>query len=60
MPQVAEKAQVFVPFVACGTLTCFWKIVLIWLPERAAENVKLYVVPLMVRLPLLLALETMV
>jgi hypothetical protein len=60
MPQVAEKAHVFVPFAACATVTVFVYRVLVWLPDSAAENVKLYFVPLMVRLPLLLALDTMV
>ena len=60
MPAVQAKAQVFVPSALWATATCFWKMVFVWLPERAAVNVKVYLVPLMVRLPFFVTLELMV
>ena len=60
IPQVAENEQVFVPSALCATVTVFVYSVFVWLPESAAVKLKLYFVPLMVRLPDLLALELMV
>ena len=60
MPQVALKEQVFVPFALCDTVTVFVNSVLVWFPDRDAVKLKVYFVPLMVRLPDLLALELMV
>ena len=60
IPQVAEKAQVFVPSELCGIVTVFVYSVLVWLPDKAAVKLKVYFVPLMVRLPDLLALELIV
>ena len=60
MPAVAEKEQVFVPSAAWATVTVFVYSVLVWFPEREAVKLNVYLVPLMVRLPDLLALELMV
>jgi hypothetical protein len=60
MPAVAEKAQVFVPSALWATLTVFVYMVFVCDPDSAAVNVNVYFVPLMVRFPLLLALELMV
>ena len=60
MPQVAEKEQVFVPSAACATVTVLVYIVLVWLPDSDAVKLNVYSVPLIVRLPLLDALELMV
>ena len=60
MPQVAEKEQVFVPSAAWETVTVLVNKVFVWLPDRDAVKLKVYFVPLMVRLPDLLAVELMV
>jgi hypothetical protein len=60
IPAVAEKEQVFVPSELWEMVTGFEKIVFVWLPDSAAENVKLYFVPLMVKVPFFVALELMV
>lgn len=60
MPQVAENEHVFVPFAACEIVTGLVNSVLVWFPFSAAVKLNVYLVPLMVRLPDLLALELMV
>ena len=60
MPQVAEKEQVFVPSALWATVTVLVNSVFVWLPDREAVKVKVYFVPLMVRLPDFVALELMV
>ena len=60
IPQVAEKEQVFVPSAAWETVTVLVYRVFVWLPDSAAVKLKVYFVPLMVRLPLFDALELMV
>ena len=60
IPQVAEKEQVFVPFAEWATVTVFVYSVFVWLPDKDAVKLKVYFVPLMVRLPDLLADELIV
>ena len=60
MPQVAEKAQVFVPSALWETVTVFVYSVLVWLPDKAAEKLKVYFVPLIVKEPDFDAVELMV
>ena len=60
MPQVVEKAQVFVPSDAWATVTVFVYRVFVWLPESAAVKENVYLVPLMVTLPDFVALELIV
>ena len=60
MPQVVENAHVLLPSASCATVTVFVKIVFVWFPDKAALKVKLYEVPLMVKVPDLDAVLLMV
>ena len=60
MPHVALKEQVFEPSALWATVTVLVYRVLVWLPDRPAVKLNVYLVPFMVTLPDLEAVELIV